>query len=292
MFLLEGGLLENSYFPMIDERLPLPLPAALAKLSTCQAQIERFGSGQNLDDEWPKFMEELRFYFNKLFSLRVDLLEDELSILDRMRPIFRVLSNQKPSPDVKINNMIKEAMDGGQTYFFRWWYSDLFSTEWNHRTIRLFEFVRDRSKSVVEFGAGNEFLSNYIPNGIDYIPSDIFKRSDRTLVLDLNAAAEGEFPSADACIMSGVIEYVADPGRLLRLLSRKTKFAALSYNPAEDGHNVAVRQQKGWYHHHDLESFQQICLNSGWRIEICEKANPKNGYSGYLFLLINSADCA
>ena len=67
----------------------------------------------------------------------------------------------------------------------RWRRDSGLESNWDQRTEIIAAMVPDGSV-VLEFGAGNQRLSGFLPSACTYIASDVVARNDRTLVIDLN----------------------------------------------------------------------------------------------------------
>lgn len=70
-------------------------------------------------------------------------------------------------------------------------------------------FISSDDKSFIDFGAGAEYLRKILDDGAVYYPVDYVRRSDRTILCDLN---KGEFPEvkADVAFMAGFLGYMED----------------------------------------------------------------------------------
>ena len=86
-------------------------------------------------------------------------------------------------------------------------------------------------RTVLDVGAGQMTLRQYLPPGCAYTPLDLYPRSPDTLVCDLN---KREWPAGkwDVAVCSGVIEYVADPEWLFDRLAESAGLVIASYHGA------------------------------------------------------------
>lgn len=78
-----------------------------------------------------------------------------------------------------------------------------------HRTQieNMSEWIDENDKSVIDFGAGECYLKNFLRSGVKYIPTDYIARSPEHLVYDFN---KDPFPDihADVCVLNHILYYV------------------------------------------------------------------------------------
>jgi hypothetical protein len=86
---------------------------------------------------------------------------------------------------------------------------------------------------VLDLGCGCMALERLLPPACTYLPCDVVRRDDRTIVCDFNA---GEFPElgpATHIAILGVVEYLHDVPSFLRTLRACDRPIILSYSPTE-----------------------------------------------------------
>ena len=112
----------------------------------------------------------------------------------------------------------------------RWSQNEQLQSNWNERTAILGQHVPDHSK-VIEFGAGNMFLKDFLNDTIHYTPSDVVQRFPETLVCDLNELSDApiDLKAYDVAIFSGVLEYVYDIEHVFETLAQRVHQINLSY---------------------------------------------------------------
>jgi hypothetical protein len=83
-------------------------------------------------------------------------------------------------------------------------------------------YIDESDACVVDLGAGNMNLRKFIPSSVRYIPVDFKRRSEETIVCDLN---DGEFPDieADVYVLCAMLYYMDKP---LDLIEKCAKFAS------------------------------------------------------------------
>lgn len=100
------------------------------------------------------------------------------------------------------------------------------------RMVVLSSFIRPNDKSIIDFGAGAEYLRKIIDKNIEYYPIDYVKRSERTILCDLN---KDELPviTADVAFMAGFLEYMNDIDSVINKVSKIVRKFIISYKGAE-----------------------------------------------------------
>ena len=93
----------------------------------------------------------------------------------------------------------------------------------------------DKIDTLIDLGAANERLQEYIPEGIEYIPVDYLPYTENTRVMDFN---KYEFPQKQAicsrervCIVAiGILGYCADWKWFLRMMVENAKYVILGFD--------------------------------------------------------------
>lgn len=159
----------------------------------------------------------------------------------------------------------------------RW--SDISNLEkgWDERTALLAKWIKPNS-IILEFGAGREILSNFLPNNCIYVSTDIIKRSEKMIECDLNAKELYNFSYHDVCFFSGVLEYVYDIPRLVSFLSNRCKYIIASYASidVEDENILVFRRKFGWVNDYTSQEIISIFQKYGFRLEETKKWEKQN----------------
>ena len=150
-----------------------------------------------------------------------------------------------------------------------------FKPAWDSRTVLIAKFIKPDT-SVLEFGAGKCKLKALLPSGCSYTPSDLFPRSEDTLVLNLNGDTLDELPPHDVAVFSGVLEYVEDIPRLARKLAGCVQTVLASYAVTDKNPDLVSRVKAGWLNHFstaELEAhFKEVgftCIKKGmWNKQV------------------------
>ena len=141
------------------------------------------------------------------------------NIPTRRKNLNRIKSIQKNTIKLK-----KEK----QSDINRWKNSNELFEDWNQRTSILGNYITPGSK-VIEFGSGNMSLKKMLPENCVYTPSDIVKRTEETIVCDLNEPISFDLSFYNTAVFSGVFEYVYDIDTVFKQLEKHIPHIILSY---------------------------------------------------------------
>ena len=126
---------------------------------------------------------------------------------------------------------------------------------WNERTKILATMIPANS-DVIEFGAGNQNLKNYLSENCTYQPSDLVSRSEQTLICDLNKPININLKTYDTAVFSGVLEYVYDIDKVFEQLNGEINRVVLSY-ACKDSF-TENRERLGWLSDFKKEELEKI----------------------------------
>lgn len=129
----------------------------------------------------------------------------------------------------------------------RWKNYEYFDAGWKERIHQLASFIEDE-QVILDLGCGPMWLREMLPPGIHYMGCDYTKREDTTLICDFN---KKEFPAvqADACFVSGVLEYVEDPDWFLDRICACCDALLLSYCTTDYHPDRRSRASLHWVNH-------------------------------------------
>ncbi|GMX66216.1 hypothetical protein Elgi_54880 [Paenibacillus elgii] len=145
------------------------------------------------------------------------------------------------------------------------------TAEWERMRIRvkkMSEWIDEGVRSVVDYGAGEMYLKTLLPPEVKYFPVDYIRRSEETILCDLNA---GNFPniSADITVLSGVLELLTSAESLLRHVCATTAHRILlTYMTLEKFSGIDGRRASAYvndfteYHIVDLLARQGFVLKA------------------------------
>lgn len=150
----------------------------------------------------------------------------------------------------------------------RWSKPQSFEAEWNARAKRAADFI-PAAASVLDLGCGMMALEKFLPDSCLYIPSDLVRRDERTILSNFN---EGNFPDAaaqqaDFITLLGVLEYVYDASAFLAHLRCWNRPILLSYCATEAIGETAKRRALGWVNDFSLADLSALFLAAGFSIQ-------------------------
>lgn len=127
----------------------------------------------------------------------------------------------------------------------RWQSSENLDPDWDERTVLIAKLVPPGSR-VIEFGAARLVLQKHLDPSCQYQPVDLVKRSEDTIVFDLNGELP-DFPRRyDIAVFSGVLEYIHDLDRILDWLPRVCSSVIFSYSVTDFLSDPITRREHGW----------------------------------------------
>lgn len=152
----------------------------------------------------------------------------------------------------------------------RWSVSANLDPDWDERTLLITHLIPPGS-SVIEFGAARLVLQKNLHPTCYYQPVDVVKRSDDTIVLDLNEALP-EFPRRyDIAVFSGVLEYVHDLERLFNWLPSICGSVIFSYAVTDSLSDPVTRRKHGWVNGLSQKEILNLAEEAG--LQVIEKQN-------------------
>ena len=143
--------------------------------------------------------------------------------------------------------------------------------DWERMRIRnrdVAMWIDENVHSVIDYGAGEMFLKTLLPAGcVEYYPIDYIRRSDETIVCDLNA---GDFPaiSADVSVLTGILELLSTCESLLRHVSATTKQKIiLSYMTLEKFPDIEGRRISAYVNHFTEQEVIDLMAQNGFALK-------------------------
>ncbi len=135
---------------------------------------------------------------------------------------------------------------------------------WNERAALAASWLNGVS-SVLDLGCGTMILENYLQRNVEYIPSDLTSRDERTIICDYNNQSP-PLTSAEAVTCLGLLEYLYDPIKLLVTL-RPYKRLIISYCITDAPIPLEPRRSHGWVNDLDRAAVESLLRQAGWVIE-------------------------
>ena len=164
----------------------------------------------------------------------------------------------------------------------RWTESANLDPAWERRAQIVGRFVPVGSQ-VLDLGAGREALARYIPESCTYTPADLVRRSERTVVADVN---RGEFPDGDFDVIAalGLFEYVHDVKKLLIKIHQRVPMLVTSYctRTADD---PETRLERGFVNEYSLNELVDLCQSVGWVVRVADRIDVGPGFDQWVFAM-------
>lgn len=133
-------------------------------------------------------------------------------------------------------------------YHPTWRDAEDFDEIWKQRIELLATFISECGP-VADFGCGMMWLERHLPATCTYLPLDLHRRDDRTIIFDANRDSIPDRPFAVA-FLSGMLEYVASPESFLeQLIERRPRQIVMSYVSTDLLPGLAYRRSLHWQSH-------------------------------------------
>lgn len=120
--------------------------------------------------------------------------------------------------------------------------------------------------SVTDIGAAHMDVERLLPSGVVYVPLDVARRDDRTIVVDLNVC---NLPNTntDGAVMLGVLEYIYDVRKLLAETRKQYRVMVTTYNPVEGTKALSDRRAHAWVNNYSKAEITALMRDAGWSID-------------------------
>jgi hypothetical protein len=164
----------------------------------------------------------------------------------------------------------------------RWSQSANLDPAWDRRAEIVGRFVPPGSH-VLDLGAGREALSRYIPDDCSYTPADVIRRSQRTVVADVNC---GEFPDGCFGVVAalGLFEYVHDVKALLTTIHQRAPLLVTSYCVRTTA-DPEPRLERGFVNEYSLNEFVDLCQSVGWTVRVADRIDVTAAFDQWVFAM-------
>lgn len=100
---------------------------------------------------------------------------------------------------------------------------------WEDRTNFICELIPSDVKKILDIGAGEGFLKNYLSPLVEYIPLDIVARDSSYLEFNLNKYEFPNINNIDMITALGVFEYIEDPYWLITKIKETARILLITY---------------------------------------------------------------
>jgi hypothetical protein len=187
-----------------------------------------------------------------------------------------------PQPTSERAAATERLILSGATDTARWAQFGNLASEWDGRAALAGRQIAPGSR-VLDIGAGAMTLEYFLPENCSYFPADVVSRRPGCQIVDLNA---GQFPAGtfDCVTFLGVLEYVHDIGRALRLAAVAAPGLVVTYCTMTDANAQQRRRGMGWVNDYTDEEFQQRLTDAGWRV--ASTLEVKRGMGNLQFMYV------
>ena len=189
----------------------------------------------------------------------------------RLKRKLGLENKKKRSERKRVLNLRKNRLTDSD----RWLQKTNLQEVWNERTAILAEAIKPDA-TIIEFGAGTDFLKNSLSREIIYQASDIVKRNPDTLVYDLNDKPFTlDISLYDTVLLSGVLEYIYDIDYIFSVFRQNhIKNIYFSYACAD-----ICRQDRlvnGWLSDYTLSQIKSILLKNDFKLSALKTWKDQN----------------
>jgi hypothetical protein len=167
-----------------------------------------------------------------------------------------------------------------ETDIARWADSRQLLPEWIPRSNLAATLIQPGS-IILDLGCGAMSLEKFLPAGCQYIPCDVVRRDDRTIVCDFNKDGLPACDRMSTVTALGVLEYIADLPEFLRQLRHYGVPAVISYCPAEFSIHLD-RARLGWVNHLRAAELEAKFRDSGFKVTLRTRVDAMQ----YLFRIL------
>jgi hypothetical protein len=145
--------------------------------------------------------------------------------------------------------------------------------DWERRSVKAADLIPLGSR-VLDLSCGAMGLERHLPRGCRYMPCDLVRRDQRTIVCDFNKLELPPKQDATPVTMLGVLEFIYDWKEFLKRLREYDLPVVLSYCPA-DLTGELDRPAVGWVNHIPREELLAGFAEAGFTVRA---SIPVNSY--------------
>jgi hypothetical protein len=167
----------------------------------------------------------------------------------------------------------KRVIASGQSDLTRWSDPAQLEPAWEARALAAGDIVAAGTR-VLDIGCGAMKLERYLPFGCSYVPMDIVRRDERTIVADLNAGCipDSALADCDLIVMLGVWEYLYRPDEMFAACARAGRAILCSYcDTASTAH--LDRRALGWVNDFTQDEFVELARRYGYRAQLVRRVD-------------------
>lgn len=151
------------------------------------------------------------------------------------------------------------------------------------RTKQLSKWIDEKTKSIVDYAAGEMFIKTMISPEVEYYPIDYIKRTDETILCDLN---KDSFPNinADVAIVGGILELLTTTEKLVKHICETTKLRIVtSYITLEKFSDISGRRDSAYITDYTEKQFVELFEQNGFILREKEISDYHNVETLFMF---------
>jgi len=156
----------------------------------------------------------------------------------------------------------------------RWSEPENLKTTWARRAQVAARLILPNTR-LLDLGCGAMDLESFLDPSVTYIPADVVRRDERTLICDLNA---GTLPQihVEVITLLRVLEYIHDVADPFERLRQMQAAVICSYNPV--GLGSTSRREQGWFNDFTSAELCAKAVKAGFRLVGLVTIAPQNLY--------------
>lgn len=159
--------------------------------------------------------------------------------------------------------LVKAAQEERRTLISRWEALPFEATDgWSPRAQAAAGMLGGMA-AVLDLGCGMMALERYLAPGVRYLPVDVVRRDDRTLVIDLNREELPLGLEVAGVAALGLVEYLYDVPKFLGQIARIGSDVVVSYNTTDHFPDVDLRTGHAWVNHLALDDMERLFEDNG-----------------------------
>lgn len=167
------------------------------------------------------------------------------------------------------------ALIEGRTLLERWQALEAEGlNRWGRRAQKAADWLTDANVAgVLDLGCGTMTLERSLPGFIRYLPCDVVRWDDRTILCDLNRKLPPKV-EADAVACLGLLEYLLDPKQVLTELAGRHRVCVTSYNTTNKLPDLTTRRSHAWFNDFSQSDLERLFGRAGWCVDRAERFGP------------------
>jgi hypothetical protein len=165
--------------------------------------------------------------------------------------------------------------DRSITDIARWSQRTSFDQKWSHRSKMAAAHIPENA-TVLDIGCGTMFIEKELKPGCHYIPVDVARRDERTIVCDLNLGQYPDVHGVTHVTMLGVLEYLTHPAIYWDWVVKFGVRIVMSYVTFKPTFTSSQRRAKGWINDLTREELIAMAHERGFRAVSEERISGDN----------------